>query len=132
MNKIHPAIRELPSPIPSFGPSCHDSLVDRLKRCNRIALVPSLIHRKQLGEERYGALLQPKNGRSASVDAFQEALDLSVYWEQKILETENPLERNLIKVFQNQVVSMAEWLLVQIEKEDAIARDLNQQDGCND
>ena len=42
--------------------------------------------RATLGEERYGERLQPFNGRSALVDAYQESLDLPMYLRQLIEE----------------------------------------------
>jgi hypothetical protein len=42
--------------------------------------------RKQLGLSRYGVALQPFNGRSALVDAYQEQLDHVVYLRQAIYE----------------------------------------------
>ena len=42
--------------------------------------------RREMGQMKYGTLLQPHNGRDALVDAYQEALDLAVYLKQKILE----------------------------------------------
>lgn len=44
--------------------------------------------RDKLGRERYGTPLQAFNGRDALVDAYQEALDLSVYLRQAIAERE--------------------------------------------
>ena len=42
--------------------------------------------RDRLGEYKYGTRLQPFNGRDALVDAYQEALDLTVYLRQAIYE----------------------------------------------
>lgn len=42
--------------------------------------------RDQVGRQRYGTPLQPHNGRDALADAFSEALDLSVYLRQAMLE----------------------------------------------
>jgi hypothetical protein len=39
-----------------------------------------------VGKETYGTRLQPFNGRSALVDAYQEALDLCMYLRQEIEE----------------------------------------------
>ena len=47
-----------------------------------------LIDRSELGEKKYGEKLKPFNGRSALVDAYQEALDLCMYLRQLIYETE--------------------------------------------
>lgn len=42
--------------------------------------------RDYVGLGRYGTRLQPHNGRDALVDAYQEALDLTVYLRQAIFE----------------------------------------------
>lgn len=42
-------------------------------------LKPYCIERRQQGIDRYGVPLQRDNGRSHTLDAFQEALDLMVY-----------------------------------------------------
>lgn len=44
--------------------------------------------RDHLGRERYGTPLQAHNGRDALQDAYEEALDLSVYLRQAIEERE--------------------------------------------
>ncbi len=45
-----------------------------------------LWHREQEGIRRYGTPLYPYNGRSALLDAYEEALDLAVYLRQVIEE----------------------------------------------
>jgi predicted transcriptional regulator len=45
-----------------------------------------LIYREQLGRERYGTSLYAYNGRSAILDAYEEALDLCCYLRQVIEE----------------------------------------------
>lgn len=42
--------------------------------------------RKRLGIQRYGTPLQPHNGRDALLDAYQEAMDLTLYLRQAIYE----------------------------------------------
>jgi hypothetical protein len=42
--------------------------------------------REQVGIQRYGTPLQPHNGRDALRDAYEEALDLSCYLKQAIVE----------------------------------------------
>lgn len=42
--------------------------------------------RDEQGAAKYGTRLQPHNGRDALVDAYQEALDLSVYLRQSLAE----------------------------------------------
>lgn len=43
--------------------------------------------RAAIGEKKYGERLKPFNGRSALVDAYQEALDLCMYLRQAIEES---------------------------------------------
>ncbi len=50
-----------------------------------------LMDRQALGITRYGQALQPHNGRNALLDAYQEALDLSTYLKQLLLERERPV-----------------------------------------
>lgn len=45
-----------------------------------------LLHRENLGRERYGTPLYPYNGRAALVDAYDTALDLAVYLRQALYE----------------------------------------------
>lgn len=47
--------------------------------------------RKQVGLQRYGTLLQAFNGRDALMDAYQEVLDLAVYFRQMIEERDAPV-----------------------------------------
>lgn len=42
--------------------------------------------RDHIGRQRYGTSLQANNGRDALIDAYQEALDLTVYLRQLIEE----------------------------------------------
>lgn len=43
-------------------------------------------NRDKVGQERYGARLQPNNGRDQLIDAYSEALDLCVYLRTAIYE----------------------------------------------
>lgn len=42
--------------------------------------------RMALGIERYGTLLQANNGRDALLDAYEEAMDLTIYLKQCLVE----------------------------------------------
>jgi hypothetical protein len=42
-------------------------------------VVADIIQRRQVGIERYGTALQAHNGRDMLRDAYEEALDLSIY-----------------------------------------------------
>lgn len=67
-------LTEQPMPIPTGAPSVQE-------------MVLADIHtRMQVGVERYGTLLQPGNGRDALRDAYEEAIDLSMYLRQAIAE----------------------------------------------
>lgn len=58
--------------------------------CVQDMVVADIEARKQVGIERYGTVLQPWNGRSSLMDAYQEALDLAIYLRQLLYEEENP------------------------------------------
>jgi hypothetical protein len=49
-------------------------------------VIEDMQSRDAVGRERYGTPLQAHNGRDSLVDAYQEALDLSVYLRQAIEE----------------------------------------------
>lgn len=51
-------------------------------------IVADMRERDALGRVRYGTPLQPHNGRNPRVDAYQEALELLVYYRQHLYETE--------------------------------------------
>ncbi len=52
-----------------------------------------LEERERVGVERYGTPLRLFNGRDALVDAYQEAMDLTVYLRQAITERNFPPTR---------------------------------------
>lgn len=56
--------------------------------------------RAKMGEKKYGSRLTAHNGRNAMTDAYQEVLDLAVYFRQLIYERDNP---KLIIKFRNVV-----------------------------
>jgi hypothetical protein len=56
--------------------------------CVQDMVIKDIIARKEVGKERYGTYLQPFNGRSALMDAYQEALDLCQYLRQLLYEEE--------------------------------------------
>jgi hypothetical protein len=67
--------RPQPPPVPHAGvPSI------------QAAVRADLEARERLGIERYGTPLQPHNGRSALLDAYEEALDLACYLKQALIE----------------------------------------------
>lgn len=54
--------------------------------CVQDAVIADIQIRKQLGEERYGSALMSFNGRFTIQDAYEEAIDLSMYLKQILLE----------------------------------------------
>jgi hypothetical protein len=58
-------------------------------------VIKDMQERDQVGRQRYGTPLQPFNGRDALRDAYEEALDLTVYLRQAILERDSRLDREL-------------------------------------
>lgn len=63
-----------PTPAPNCSPPIWELVIEDMKSRDRV------------GRKRYGTPLQANNGRDAIVDAYQEALDLSVYLRQAIEE----------------------------------------------
>lgn len=61
-------------PVPNDGPAIQDLVVADIEV------------RKQIGIRRYGSVLQANNGRDAILDAYQEAMDLTIYLRQLIEE----------------------------------------------
>jgi hypothetical protein len=59
------------------------------KPCIQDLVIEDIEARKKVGIERYGTVLQPHNGRSALLDAYQEALDLCQYLRQLLYEQEH-------------------------------------------
>ena len=57
-------------------------------------LIHDLKSRSEMGKEKYGEVLKPFNGRDALIDAYQEVLDLAVYFKQLIFER-NRLMHNI-------------------------------------
>ncbi len=64
--------QQLPDPVD--GPDIHELVAD------------DLFGRRELGVRRYGQPLRAFNGRDPLLDAYQEALDLSVYLKQALQE----------------------------------------------
>jgi len=50
------------------------------------AMIQDLVDRREAGKKKYGTELKTNNGRDPLVDAYQEALDLSAYLRQEIME----------------------------------------------
>jgi hypothetical protein len=79
-------------PIPNTSPSVQGLVRQELAEqrdgnvAARMAVIADLEIREQVGTARYGTCLQPFNGRDAIRDAYEEALDLTVYLRQAIEE----------------------------------------------
>jgi hypothetical protein len=76
-----------------------------------------LMDRLKIGIERYGAPLQPNNGRNAKVDGYQEIADLLTYFRQDLCERYGydfdirklPID-DQARLFQSDPVAEVYWL----------------------
>jgi len=57
-------------------------------------VIEDIGRRREVGIERYGTALQPHNGRDALLDAYEEALDLTMYLKQALVERHTPVMVN--------------------------------------
>jgi hypothetical protein len=53
-------------------------------------VMADMSERVRMGKDKYGTLLRADNGREPLVDAYQEALDLTQYLKQAIIESRKP------------------------------------------
>lgn len=74
-----------PLPTESSEPICHTVLAERA--------TTDLKARLELGVERYGQPLRPLNGRDFAQDAWEEYLDLGVYFTGLVHEREILIEK---------------------------------------
>lgn len=74
MSDVRDPERDQVAPVHNNQPSCHDLVIEDMKE------------RKDFGKKKYGTELQPFNGRSFLLDAYEEVLDLAVYLRGKIEE----------------------------------------------
>lgn len=77
MTELRERDGDQPLPVPNAGPAIHDLVAE------------DIAGRKQLGTQRYGTPLQPHNGRVALRDAYEEALDLTCYLKQVMVERDS-------------------------------------------
>lgn len=56
-------------------------------------VIQDLKDRAEQGKKKYGTYLETFNGRDAEWDAYQEALDLVMYFRQKLLERDKKLPK---------------------------------------
>lgn len=57
--------------------------------CIQDMVIADIERRKAVGFERYGTYLQPNNGRDALLDAYEEAVDLTMYLKQALVERDS-------------------------------------------
>lgn len=74
MSDVRDPDRDQVAPVHNSNPSCHDLVIE------------DMTERKEFGLRKYGTILQPHNGRSFLLDAYEEVLDLAVYLRGKIEE----------------------------------------------
>jgi hypothetical protein len=63
-----------PPPLPNDGPAVWDLVIEDMQARNFV------------GVQKYGTPLQPFNGRDVLLDAYEEAMDLTVYLKQALIE----------------------------------------------
>jgi len=116
MGDIADFSRGEPAPIPNDGPSMHDlAVTDIMTALGRSTGVPDselagiigvcdeLDTRRAHGLTKYGTILQANNGRNATRDALDEALDLIVYMRQIITEQPELHGVNLDSMYRNAI-----------------------------
>lgn len=116
MSDVADFTRGEPAPIPNSGPSMHDLVISDIATVlGRSENVPEdelpsitgvcdeLQDRKCHGLEKYGTFLQAGNGRNATRDAMDEALDLTVYMRQMMVEGINTHGANLDAMYRNAI-----------------------------
>lgn len=72
--------RSQPTPTSNSHPRVHE------------LVVADVVERMNVGVKTYGTPLQPRNGRDALWDAYEEVLDLAAYLRQAIWERDHPEE----------------------------------------
>ncbi len=84
-----------PEPMPTHNSSAsmHDLVIRDLATTTSLdlqttrAVIADVEARKAFGLSKYGTILQAGNGRDATMDAYQESLDLLVYLKQDLIES---------------------------------------------
>lgn len=78
-----------PVPIPNNSPPTWEKVIAKYHKRNHcyVNIIENLmLERNKIGEEKYGTVLQPNNGRDSLIDAVQECLDMIVYIENAVDE----------------------------------------------
>ena len=101
--------RPEPMPIGGTGNPLWPEVIARY--ADRHAFASAARERHEFGVEKYGVALRAFNGRSARVDALQEAMDLIVYLEQMARETATGWDARAIRRQQEKAIELAEWLI---------------------
>lgn len=84
------------------------------KELNR--LLDDVRERSVMGEEGYKTKLYTHNGRCATIDAYQEALDLCFYLEQEYHESKDMDEKTVISGDIRRAVQMANSLRTRLSR----------------
>ncbi len=116
MSNVPDYSRGEPAPVSNATEGMHDLVVadmsGAIARSTQIpqeeypALVGTMTEfedRKMFGFDKYGTLLQAGNGRNATRDALDEALDLTVYMRQMVAEGVNTHGANLEAMYRNAI-----------------------------
>jgi len=103
-----------PPPNEGTGYELWPKVIERHGR-GRVAFVAAARQRHEFGIAKYGVALRANNGRDWLVDAIQEALDLVVYYEQGIAESDNPIDRIYLSDLQSSQVGIICALLSMYE-----------------
>lgn len=95
MTALNLATSPEPAPTRTDSPTVWPLVIRDLEALNapewlRQVLAEDMRARDAMGREKYGVPLQIENGRDASIDAYQEALDLAVYARQRAEQTGFP------------------------------------------
>lgn len=91
----NPATTPEPAPVRTDSPAVWPLVIRDLEALEapewlRQVMAEDMRARDEFGRSKYGTPLQVENGRDASTDAYQEALDLCVYARQKMEQTGLP------------------------------------------
>ena len=95
MKPSNPATVQQPAPVATDSPAVWPLVIADLAELNapewlRQVLADDMRARDAFGREKYGLPLQVLNGRNATRDAYEEALDLAVYARQRAEQTGYP------------------------------------------
>jgi hypothetical protein len=101
-----------PAPLNGTGGPLWPLVIARHHR--RPAFVRAARQRHEFGVAKYGTALRANNGRNAKVDALQEALDLVVYLEQILQETDDRAEAMRVRGMQDVAVDLAQELALMV------------------